>query len=252
MNTSKTHIEDCNFKDIQEILGRKIAVLPWGACEPHGEQLSYCTDTILATVIAKEAVSKSKRSDDFMILPAIPFGSQNIGQFNKKFCIHMSIETQKMILLDMLRSFSKQLITTLVIINGHNGNNFKTIVRDLEMQFDIKIYVCNYLDIASKEFMKTINGAPDVDDHAGFTETSLMMHYFPDKVHMENLAKNEKEWYPKPNAEAIWTPRDWDKSSWNTRVGDPRNASAEAGKKIAEHVTDILAKDLDRITKFEI
>lgn len=254
--THKTRIEDCTWKDISGDGLHQIAVVPWGACEPHGEQLSYCTDTILATEVADASIKKTAHPEHFMILPAIPFGSQNIGQFDKKFCIHMNVDTQKMLLRDIIASLNRQYITKIVIINGHNGNNFKTVVRDLELEFDVDIYVCNYLDIADRSFMKTIENAPEIDDHAGFTETSLMLHFFgigSTYVHMENLSLDDNDLYAKTKTTTpLWTPRNWDEYSCNTRIGNPRDANAEAGKLIAEHITDVLSQELNKILRFEL
>lgn len=254
MEQPKIRIEDCNWNDISKKAGRQIAVLPWGSCEPHGEHLSYCTDTILATIIADEAIMKTNAPSTFMMLPPISYGSQNFGQYDKKYCVHLSIESQKSILRDIVSSLTRQYISKLVIINGHNGNNFKTIVRDLELEFDIDIYVCNYLDIADKKFMETIEGSKELDDHAGFTETSLMLHYRDNFVNMENLDMNAYDIYAKTKEgnSFLWTPRNWDEYSCNTRIGDPRSSNKEAGRLIAEHIVEVLSKELNKILNFEL
>lgn len=267
MNNQKPiiHISEFTYTEIFD--GMNIAVLPWGSCEPHGEYLSYCTDTLLAEKIAEDSIYKTDNPNMFRVLPSISFGSQNIGQYDKKFCIHFSIETQKGILRDIVASLNKQSVNKLVIINGHNGNNFKSIVRDLEFEFpDFRIYVCNYLDLVTHEWIiKNVNNlAPLIDDHAGFTETSLMLYYFNllfNPKHYVNIAelgeyqfdKNETDIYNKVKSNsALWTPRDWDDYSFKTRIGSAKRASTNYGKIIAEYICEQIAKDLNKIVKLEL
>lgn len=246
----KHNIFDCTFSDIKKI-EYVIPILPWGACEPHGLHLSYCTDILLAEKIASEAIMHSKNPSSFIMLPSIGYGSQNIGQTNKKLCIHLSCKSQMSIIEDIVSSLEKQGLNKLIIINGHNGNDFKTIVRDLEFTYDNFImYVCNYLDLADNIWMynHVTTNLPRVDDHAGFTETSLMLYYFPEYVDESKMQNSEKlEWYPKKDNK-LWTPRDWDKYSIDTRVGEIGFASAEYGKKIAEHIVEQLSEELSKIT----
>ena len=187
-----------------------------------------------------------------MVLHSIGYGSQNFGQHNKRYCIHFSIETQKAILRDIVISLQRHYITKILIFNGHNGNDFKSIVRDLELEFDVDIYVCNYLDAVDKEFLNNILGSKELDDHAGFTETSLMMHYFHQYVHMENLSNDIDLYEKSESSKLVWTPRNWDMYSCNTRIGDPRDATPEVGKVISDHITEKLSNELNKIIKFEI
>ncbi|MCE1156172.1 MAG: creatininase family protein, partial [Bacteroidales bacterium] len=58
-----------------------LAVLPWGATEPHNYHLPYTTDNLLSRSVSLEAAKKaSEQGVNSMVFPAIPFGSQNPGQ----------------------------------------------------------------------------------------------------------------------------------------------------------------------------
>ena len=249
----KTSVGEFNYSDAKMKRSWHHPILVWGSCEPHGEHLPYLTDSILAASIAYDSIMKTDIIDSFLILPAISYGSQNIGQTNKKFCIHMSSNTQYMILRDMVSSLLKQDIHDLIIINGHNGNNFKSIVRDIEQEFEysFKIYVCNYLDVVDKETLRELTGKKLCypDDHAGFTETSLMLHYLSDAVEMDLTTDDEsKDFYGNAKSyKHFWSPRNWDDNSYMTRVGFAGEATAEDGEKIAEYITDELSKELKQI-----
>lgn len=252
-------VKELNYTDVKEspYFYWNVAVLPWGSIEPHGEHLSYMTDTLLAHSIAYGAVKKAsiEYNNRFIILPSISMGQQNLGQVNKKFCINYSLETISCVLYDTVKSLSENGINKLVIINGHNGNDFKPIVRDLATEFpEFRIYVCNYLSIVEEnkncDELKEIPFTK-IDDHAAFTETSLMQFYYPQFTFMNNL-KTEYE-VPfvtlgnRKEIEGVWSPRNFDKASINTRIGDVGFASGVHGAKIAEFVTDKLSMCLIKI-----
>ena len=134
-----------NWSDIK---GREydIAILPWGAMEPHNYHLPYLTDCILSSEIASDAAEIAyQQGVTSMVLPPVYFGSQNAGQWNKSFCVHTRSETQKAILLDIVASLYGQGLRKMVIVNGHGGNTFKSYIRDLIMDYpDFQIAVVNW------------------------------------------------------------------------------------------------------------
>src|SRR5690554_538822 len=219
-----------------------VAILPWGAVEPHNYHLPYLTDCILSYEIASDSAEQAYKSGVLsMVMPPVYFGSQNIGQWNKPFCIHTRSETQKAILLDIVTSLNIQGITKLVIINGHGGNTFKSYIRDLLLSFpDFKIVVVNWWEVVSP--MGYFEETPD--NHAGEFETSVMLHYKPELVNMESAGDGSV----KPvqiealNQNIGWMHRNWDQVSEDTGVGNPKKATAEKGKRFAEAVVQKISK----------
>ena len=253
-------MQDYNYTDIQ--WHRNVyPILPWGSHEPHGEHLPYTTDSILAeavsNAVSKKAIDKyaqTTRRDDtvFPLLPTLSLGSQNVSQVvNYELCLHFNAETQKSVLEDITASLARQGINTLFIINGHNGNALKGIIRDVMVTYPFfRIYLCNYLDVVDKYRDELKNDDVikyDLDEHAGYTETSLMLYVNPDLVYLENI-KDESPGLPKPGGE-FWAPSDWKKRSVNTRVGTVGMASGYAGEKIFEFVTDKLSNEIVEIVR---
>ncbi|MDE5639825.1 MAG: creatininase family protein, partial [Odoribacter sp.] len=152
-----------------------LVVLPWGATEPHNLHLPYLTDCILSEAIALDAAGQAEEKEGLkvMVLPPVAMGAQNPGQRDLLFCIHYRYETQKAILTDIVASLYHQGIRKMVIINGHGGNSFKSMIRDLAVDYP------DFL-IASSEWF-TVEPASayfeEKDDHAGEMETSVMMYY---------------------------------------------------------------------------
>lgn len=225
-----------------------IALLPWGATEPHNQHLPYLTDAILSHDIAVEAAKEAFKRYGVraMVLPPVYFGQQNPGQHDLKFCIHGRYETQKAILTDIVAALSRQGVHRLLIINGHGGNTFKGMIRDLYLEFpDMRI--------ASSEWFKVIPAKgyfENIGDHADELETSVMMHYHPELVDLSTAGSGESGGFESPLLSgATWLPRDWSKVSKDTGIGDPRKSTAEKGAAFAKGVVDTYADIINELTK---
>ncbi|MDR1526848.1 MAG: creatininase family protein [Dysgonamonadaceae bacterium] len=217
------------------------AVLPWGATEPHNYHLPYLTDAYLAHAIAVDAVEKAWSAYGVrgMVLPAIPLGAQNPGQREQPFCLHARYETQKAILTDIVASLHTQGITVLVILNGHGGNSFKPMIRDLAVDYpQMLIALCDWFAVEPQA-----GYFEHKDDHAGEMETSVMMHYYPALVALETAGSGECRPFniESLNQKVAWAPRNWTKTTVDTGVGNPAKATATKGKRFAEVVTDKIA-----------
>lgn len=214
----------------------KVAVIPWGATEPHNLHLPYLTDCILAKEIALQAVSNVAK-DQAMVLPEIAMGSQNPGQTDYPFCIHYTQETQKHILTDIVVSLEKQGIYKILIINGHMGNCFKPIIRDLKQTNSrTDIIVINYLDIPelphSKYFMND-------EDHAGEIETSVMMYLHPELVKLSDAGPGLSKGFSMETLKRKigWTPRNWKYETTDTGIGNPGLSTIDKGK---SYICDVI------------
>jgi len=214
----------------------EVAVLPWGATEAHNFHLPYGTDNYESSHVA--AVSAWKAWDAgarVAVLPTIPFGV-NTGQLDIKLCINMNPSTQAVVLGDVARSLEAQGIPKLVILNGHGGNDFRQMIR--ELQPTCGVFVCTV------NWWNCVDPKPYFDepgDHGGELETSLMMHLAPNLVLPLDEAGDGKA--KKFRVAGLrdgwaWAPREWTKVTADTGVGNPAAATAEKGRKFFEAVTD--------------
>ncbi len=244
-------LEETNWKQIKN-QQYEVAVLPWGATEPHNYHLPYGTDSFESSCIAADAAKKAwDAGAKVMVLPVIPLGIQNIGQIELPFCLHTRLSTQQMILEDILTALYDQGIRKFVLINGHGGNDFKQVVRDLQPVFpDMLISVVNWFKLFpnSQHF-------EEEGDHANEMETSVIMHYFPELVlPLEEAGDgNSKEFKLKGLREnTAWTPRNWGKVTEDTGVGNPKKATPEKGRKFIEDVTTKIADYLIELAESDL
>lgn len=238
---------ETNWKIVKET-DYQVAVLPWGAIEPHNFHLPYGTDNIQSEYIAIESARKAwALGTGIIVLPNIPYGV-NTGQIDIKLTINMNPGTQKQIIWDILDSLSGHGIKKMVILNGHGGNNFKQIIREFSSQFP-EMFIGTidwYRMVDNKEFFE------DPGDHAGEMETSNMLYIANDlvlplseagdgKVRSFSIKGLRDGW--------AWTPRKWTRITDDTGVGDPSAAEKEKGRKFLEHITDMISGFLVEIAK---
>lgn len=213
----------------------QVAVLPWGATEAHNLHLPYATDTIQCDHVAAEAARVAwEAGARVVVLPTVPFGVQTT-QLDIPLSLNMNPSTQLAVLRDLSRALAGQGIPKLVILNGHGGNDFRQMIRELQPQVDIFLTAVNwYACVDQRPFFQ------DPGDHAGEMETSVMMHVAPDLV--LPLEEAGSGYARRPRIQAMregwaWAPRPWTQVTDDTGVGDPAAATALKGAQYLQAVT---------------
>jgi creatinine amidohydrolase len=168
------------------------------------------------------------------VLPTVPFGV-NTGQLDLKLALNMNPSTQLFVLADLARAISGQGVKKLLVLNGHGGNDFRQMIRELQPQVDLFICTINW--------WTCVDGAGyfiEPGDHAGEMETSVMQKLEPDlvlplaeagagKARKFRIAALRDGW--------AWAPRQWSKVTDDTGTGNPVASTAAKGEKFLEAVT---------------
>ena len=224
-----------------------VAILPWGATEAHNYHLPYATDNVQAERVAIAAAERAWNAGArVVVLPTIPFGVQT-GQRDIKLCLNMNPSTQALVLSDLVASLDRSKISKLVIVNGHGGNDFRQIVRELQATTKMLLTIVNWYKVVDpKPYFS------DLGDHAGEMETSVMMHIAPDHVLPLTEAGDGKARSFRIQAMRegwAWTQRDWPRVTSDTGVGNPRQATAPKGAAYMEAAVTKLAGYLIELAK---
>ncbi|MEZ4698878.1 MAG: creatininase family protein [Rhodothermales bacterium] len=232
-------IAEVTWKFVQEN-PYAVIVLPWGATEAHNYHLPYATDNIQNDYVAAEAAriawAKGARVG---VLPNIPFGV-NTGQLDITLDINMNPSTQFAVLRDVVDALARQGIPKLVVLNGHGGNDFKQMLRELQPQFP-GIFLCTMNWYSAEPWTPYFE---DLGDHAGELETSVMMHIAPELVRPLSEAGDGRQHPFKIRAlreKWAWAQRDWLKATDDTGAGDPARATPEKGARYVAAVTERIA-----------
>jgi len=212
-----------------------LAVLPWGATEAHNYHLPYSTDNIMVEKIAADSAEMAWNSGSkVIVLPTIPFGV-NTGQLDIRLDINLNPGTQLAILNDITDVLNRQEIFKLLILNGHGGNDFKPLIRELGAKYP-KMFICScdwYKSFSNSDFFENGGG------HADEMETSIMQFLVPDFVlPLSEAGKGvgKKFRIKALNENWAWAERKWSKVTVDTGIGNPYKASPAKGEKCYKEV----------------
>ena len=217
----------------------EIAVLPWGATEPHNHHLPYGTDTIQCDSLAAESARRAwARGTKVAVLPTVPFGV-NTTQLDLPLTLNMNPTTQFALLRDLVQALEGQGIRKLVLFNGHGGNDFRWMIR--ELQPATRVFLCTL------NWWQVVDPMPhftDLGDHAGELETSVMQVVAPSLVRplAEAGDGRARAWRVTAFREGwAWAPRRWTQVTRDTGIGDPRAATVAKGEAFREAVCEKIA-----------
>jgi creatinine amidohydrolase len=234
-------LAETTWKTVRET-AYEVAVLPWGATEAHNYHLPYGTDNFECDHIAAEAARRAwEAGARVVVLPILPFGVQT-GQLDIPFCLNLNPSTQSAVLADLARSLEGKGVRKLVILNGHGGNDFRSMIRELQARVKIFLCVANWYQVVD-----TADYFEDLGDHAGEMETSLMQHIAPALVRPLSEAGEGQERRFRIAAFRegwAWAPRQWTQVSSDTGIGDPRAASPQKGERYTSAVVERLGRFL--------
>ncbi|MGQ7868371.1 creatininase family protein [Sunxiuqinia sp. sy24] len=231
-----SYLAENNWKTIksQDV---DLVILPWGATEAHNYHLPYGTDNYQVEAISAASAQKAnEQGANVLVLPAIPFGV-NTGQLDIKLTINFHPSTQTKILFDVAESLSRQNIRKLLIMNGHGGNDFKQIIREVNTRFpELLICTSSWFKLSGRERFFDAPG-----DHADESETSLMLYLCPDLVlPLRKAGSGESKQFKVQalNEGWAWAERKWTEVSQDTGIGSPYLASAEKGQAFFDYLVE--------------
>ena len=224
-----------------------LAVLPWGATEPHNLHLPHGTDNVQVERIADRACEIAHAAGaKVVLLPGVPFGTQT-NMARCPLALNMHPSTQLAVLRDLCGSLEDAGVPRLLIVNGHGGNNLKFALRELMERSPVHLFLCDWFAKAADPARAELGLAPG--SHADELETSLMLHLRPDLV-VRNADGTLRADAGATREVALKGVRDgvigmsrrWDLLTTNTGDGDPHAATAAKGERLFEIVTERLGE----------
>ena len=222
-----------------------VAVLPFGATEPHNLHMPYGTDNYQVDLIGHLACEKAYRAGArVVLLPTIPFGiNTNHLKVPGALACSVTPTTLLSLLTDLVDSLERQGIRKLVLLNGHGGNELKPLTRELHHRTRVFLCVCDWFRMAA-DLYAGIFDKPG--EHADEVETSLGLAFFPDLMQLEladdGAARPSK--LEAINRGWVQITRPWHLVSKNTGLGDPRAATAAKGHQLMDALVDRLSQFL--------
>jgi len=243
-------LNEVSYKSVKEE-NYSVALLPWGATEAHNYHLPYGTDNYLSEGAAMEAAKIAwDAGAKPIVLPTVSYGV-NTGQMDVPLCLNMNPTTQLAVLRDIVEVLQTHKICKLVIVNGHGGNHFKQIIRELSLEFP-EVFICS-LNWWQAESASMYFDEPG--DHAGELETSTMLHIHPELV-LPLLIAGEghaKKFKIKGLQEGwVSAQRDWMQVTQDTGVGNPAKSTPRKGSDFFEATTQKIANFIVELEKTDL
>ncbi|MDR0472302.1 MAG: creatininase family protein [Treponema sp.] len=235
--------EELSAQDFEASIDRTrgVCVLPIGVLEKHGSHLPLGTDMYIVRAIAEKAAEQTG---------TVVFPYYFLGQIAEARHVKGTLAPTHPLIMDTLLEMCDEIyrngFTKIFILNGHGGNEY--FLPFFTQQFPglnrpYAVYT-RFVHAISAEQLKTIqdrSGENNMGDHAGFLETSLIMHLRPELVHMEKQIVSESvslERLKDLEDSGIVTGFDWYAKYPCHFAGDPSQATAEFGAFIFDILLD--------------
>lgn len=246
--TNYSHVKECQYE---------VAVLPMGATEPHNLHLPYGTDTFEAEELGGRACESAwNRGAKVVMLPAIPYGTET-NMAHLPLAMNVNPSTLGLVIRDLIESLAGQGVGKLLILNGHGGNEFKPLVRELMPQTSVQLFLCDWFRGLSRDVQDEIFNEPG--DHAGEMETSLGLAFFeqfvlknPDGSLPADDGAARPSRFDAVNQGWVGISRRWDLLTTNTGCGNPHGATAEKGHQLMEVMVERLSNFLVELAASEV
>ncbi len=205
--------------------GRVFVAVPIGSLEQHGPHLPLGTDTAIAVALAERLAA---RRPDVLVAPplAITASGEHAG-FPGTLSIGSDVLAN--VLIELVRS--ADWAAGVILVNGHGGNGpaLSAAVKTLTYE--------------GRNVLAWWPSAPDdprSDAHAGWLETSVLLHLQPDSVRLHEATAGDTR--PLPAILDELRKHSVRGVSSNGVLGDPTGATAEAGREVVDGWADELVR----------
>jgi len=235
-----TALTDLTSSQVQDAVRGRTVVWPIGAIEQHGPHLPLSVDLLLAEAMASELA----RELGAFTLPAQAIGARSLpqsgGGLSFPGTIHVGGDTLIRYLAQTLRALLSLPMARLVVVNGHYENEpflFEAIdqVREQGLLDHTEVFAFSWWSLVRDTWIDAeLPTFPDWHaEHAGVTETSLMLHLRPDLVTGERPEHDEP-----PRAGVYLHPIDVGKVTDRGVLSSTSGSSAGLGEKLMRHIID--------------
>ncbi|MSU77061.1 MAG: creatininase family protein [Gemmataceae bacterium] len=231
----------------------EVAVLPFGATEPHNLHMPYGTDNYEVEEIGKRACERAYGAGaKVLLLPTMPFGvNTNHLEVPGGLALSVTPTTLLALISDIVDSLEAQGVRKLVLLNGHGGNELKPLTRELHHRTSVFLCVCDWFRMATDRY-PGLFAKPG--EHADEVETSLGLAFFPDlmKIELADDGAAQPSRFEAINRGWISITRPWHLVCKNTGLGDPAAATAEKGQRLMDILVERLSSFLVELSKAEL
>lgn len=244
---------DLTATNLGRLQGEKfeVAVLPTCAIEAHNRHLPEGQDFRHTTYVARTSCAAAwGKSARVICLPGLPYGV-DCNLLDYPLTIHVSQATLDAMVRDIVVSLRRHGIRKVVILNGHGGNDFTPLIRQIQCDLDVHVFGVNWWLVGQDRYNEIFEKP---DDHAGEMETSVALALYPDLVEMERAGDGQPAPFRIDALNKGWarTSRRFSRINDCCACGDPSGATAEKGRKYLDLVCGRISEFIVDLSKAEI
>ncbi|HTE00177.1 MAG TPA: creatininase family protein [Mucilaginibacter sp.] len=222
-------------------------ILPFGILEKHGPHSPIGTDLIHV----REWAARATKQEYAVVFPDYFYGQINEArQQPGTFALpsHVIYELLEATCDEIARNGFKKI----VILNGHGGNPefiqfFMQSFLNKRHNYVIYFYNPENDPDFQKEYRKMHKSDLRGDEHAGESETSVLMYYRPDLMKMDRAEQQSGADQKRLSLPGLYTPIWWYASFPNHYAGEGAKATSDFGKFITDHEISSFLKALKEV-----
>lgn len=212
---------------------RPWVLVPVGSTEQHGPHLPLGTDALIAESVARAAAPRvaAATGRSVTVAPVLSYGASGEHQ-DFPGTISIGHDALQVVLIEIVRSISCW-ADRVVFVSGHGGNlpSLRLVVDQMRREHhDVWCVACGH--------------ESPTNAHAGFDETSLLLHLRPDLVDVERITPGTTEslasLMPRLVAGGVKA------VSANGVLGDPTAANSNAGSVLFGEFVDRAVWEITR------
>jgi len=222
-------------------------ILPFGILEKHGPHSPIGTDLIHVREWAARATKQEY---------AVVFPDYFYGQINEARQQPGTFALPAQLIYNLLEATCDEIARNgfkkIVILNGHGGNPefirfFMQSFLNKRHNYAIYFYDPENDPTFQAEYRKMHKSDMRGDEHAGESETSVLMYYRPDLMRMDRATSQSGADQKRLSLPGVYTPIWWYASFPNHYAGEGAKATADFGKFITDHEIASFIKVLKEI-----
>jgi len=228
-----------------------VAVLGASAIEAHNYHLPEGQDFLHTEAIVKHVTQIAwEKTRSVICLPTLPYGVDcNLMEF--PLTIHVKQTTLDLMLTEIVASLVHHGIRKIVLINGHGGNDFTPLVRQIQADLDVFMFCCNFYEVGQDKHNEIFDTA---DDHAGELETSVALALFSELVELKQADSGASRPFQFEALEQGWIKTSRKFSSLNDHCGnaDPSLSTAEKGQQYLDLIYHRISNFLIELAEADV
>lgn len=231
----------------------EVALIPVGATEQHGPNMTLETDTVIAHRLALRLAHAAYPRT--VVTPPLPYG---VSYHHMSFpgTLTLSPETFQAVVLELVESLRAHGVENFFVVDGHAGNQGALDVLMTKLRFQLGVnaaylFYFTLVDDVIREGVQTERWG-----HACEVEASMGLALEPEIVREKALEAGEIQPDPLPYSIVtdrlkLGAPLAFEEMTENGVLGDARQASEAFGRQIEEAVVERSLRFLEGFVKRE-